>query len=87
MQKEGKLGNNGPLRHSEGYPHSGEVLRRSEGLLRWGEDKGIAQVRQGIALLRRGEMLHHGEDTIYRGKNFQIFVPKVSYSCFLDHNK
>ena len=35
-----KLGNQGPLRRSEGHPRSGEVLRLSEGLPRHGEAEG-----------------------------------------------
>ena len=43
--------------------------------------KNPPQVRQGVALLRRGEVLRRDEDTIHRGKKFRIFVSKFSYSC------
>ena len=81
-----KLGKNGPLRHSEGHPRRGEnkgCLAAAKGCLTAARLKGQKRpprVPQGVALLCRGEVLHHDEGTVHKGKNFWIFVPKASYS-------
>ena len=72
--KEGKPGKSG-LHRSEGHLCRGKVLHRSEGCLAATRPKAklaTLRVHCNVAVLRRSEVLRHGEGTVHRGKKFRI---------------
>ena len=81
--KTRKTGHYGPLCRSEGHPRRGVALDSSEGCLTAVRPKGhkgpSPRVRQGVALLRRGEVLRPDEVTVHNGQFSNFLFLNTSF--------